>query len=87
MWYNLIFKLALKKKCLFFVNSILIRHFILKKNNTYLCRNAHADVSSGMAKVQSYLHLYIAYKPGVAGSIPGFTIKPLLVEPLGVPVI
>ena len=27
------------------------------------------------------------YKPGVAGSIPGFSIKPLLVEPLGVPVI
>ena len=26
-------------------------------------------------------------KPGVAGSIPGFSIKPLSVEPLGVPVI
>ena len=24
-------------------------------------------------------------KPGVAGSIPGFSIKPLLVEPSGVP--
>ena len=27
------------------------------------------------------------YKPGVAGSIPGFSIKPLSVEPSGVPVI
>ena len=26
-------------------------------------------------------------KPGVAGSIPGFSIKPLSVEPSGVPVI
>ena len=26
-------------------------------------------------------------KPGVAGSIPGFAIEPLLVEPSGVPVI
>ena len=29
----------------------------------------------------------MACKPGVAGSIPSFSIKPLLVEPSGAPVI
>ena len=30
---------------------------------------------------------HMSGKPGVAGSIPGFSIKPLSVKPLGVPVI
>ena len=80
--------LGLEIRNLFFIQTWYLKIVSKKAYIIVIWKAMSGFIQAGLSKSRHGVgDKPMSCKPGVAGSIPGFSIKPLLVEPSGVPII